>query len=313
MGRKFLTLMVIPHNEDHIRELNISRPILWGVAAFFAVSIMAFGLFAYGYYAHLGEEHELIVLTTENEELETNLSRLRKSLGDLRHQIDDLTETDRQMRAYTSLTEPGAEVRKMGVGGFTDDAAPWDGKIDDRRSRLLEETYTDLDQLIREARFLQTSFDSVMSILAQDETIRNHTPSIFPVQGEGWPSSGFGYRIDPFTGQRTFHNGIDIAGRRGTAIVATADGIVDNVDYDKRLGNWVSIKHKGGLRTVYAHLTSKRAVKKGQQVARGETVGFMGNSGRTTATHLHYSVIHNRRALPPTDYIFDRRNRSALF
>ncbi len=311
MARKFITFMVIPHNEDHVREVNCSRPLLYGAAVAIALFLVSFSLLAYGFLTGLGAETAHRALAIENAELETHLSRLHGGLTQLRGQIDDLSQSDRQMRAYTSLTEPGSEVRQMGVGGVEAPEAPWDDKVSFENALRLEENYTDLDQLVREARFLESSFDSILATLERDQMIRLHTPSIFPVKGEGWPSSSFGYRQDPFTGQRSFHNGMDIAGRTGTSIVATADGIVDQARYDRRLGHYVSIAHAGGVRTVYGHLIGHKDVKKGQQIARGDAIGRMGKSGRTTATHVHYGISINGRAVDPSRYILDtRRSRS---
>lgn len=312
MARKFITFMVIPHNEDHVREINCSRPLLYGAGAGIILFALSFSLLAYGFIIGLGAESAHQVLAVENTELTTHLSKLRGGLSQLRGQIDDLTQLDRQMRAYTSLAEPGGEVRQMGVGGVEASDAPWNHKVSFDNALRLEETYTDLDQLVREAHFLESSFDSILVTLQRDRAIRLHTPSIFPVQGEGWPSSSYGYRQDPFTGQRSFHNGMDIAGRSGTPIVAAADGVVDQSRHDKRLGHYVSIAHEGGVRTVYGHLMGHNAVQKGQKVSRGDVIGKMGKSGRTTATHLHYGISINGRAVDPARYILDNR-RSRVY
>lgn len=312
MARKFITFMVIPHNEDHVREINCSRLLLYGAGAAIVLFVISFSLLAFGFVNGMSTVSAHQALAIENNELETHLVRLRGGLTRLRGQIDDLTQSDRQMRAYTSLAEPGYKVRQMGVGGIGAPDAPWDDKVSFDNALRLEETYTDLDQLVREARFLASSFDSILSTLERDQTIRLHTPSIFPVKGEGWPSSSFGYRQDPFAGQRSFHNGMDIAGRSGTPIVAAADGIVDQARYDKRLGHYVSIAHERGVRTVYGHLIGHKDVKKGQKVVRGDFIGKMGKSGRTTATHLHYGISISGRAVDPARYILDNR-RSRIY
>ncbi|MBK36178.1 MAG: hypothetical protein CME26_11710 [Gemmatimonadetes bacterium] len=312
MARKFITFMVIPHNEDRVREVNCSRLMLYGSGAAILVFLVSFVVLGYGFLATLGVETAHKALAVENAELETHLGRIQGSLTELRGQIEDLTRSDRQMRAYTSLAEPGGEVRQMGVGGVEAPDAPWENRVSLTNAIRLEETYTDLDQLVREARFLESSFDSILATLERNETIRLHTPSIFPVKGEGWPSSSFGYRQDPFTGQRSFHNGMDIAGRNGTPIVAAADGVVDQARYDRRLGHYVSIAHEGGIRTVYGHLIGHKDVKKGQRVVRGDVIGRMGKSGRTTATHLHYGISINGRAVDPSRYILDTR-RTRVF
>jgi murein DD-endopeptidase MepM/ murein hydrolase activator NlpD len=313
MSEKFLTLMIIPHNESHIREFNVSRPHLWGICAALTLCLCALIFYTVGYYVKQHREGQFFVLQTENAELKKQFERVQESLGELRYTVDDLTDTDRMMRAWTSLSEPGQEVRQMGAGGGSDEPPDWEGRVSFETVELFSETYANMDQLLRETRFLETSFDSMVAILSRNERIRNHTPSISPVRGQSWLSSGFGYRPDPFTGQRQFHNGLDIAGRSGTEIVATANGMVARVGKDKQLGFYVAIDHQIGYRTVYGHLKSWPTVKKGQEIKRGEVVGKMGRSGRATATHVHYSVVQNKRAANPAFYIFDQKNQTAIF
>ncbi len=122
-------------------------------------------------------------------------------------------------------------------------------------------------------------------------------PMLRPVGGRHWLSSRFGTRRDPLTGRRAFHSGYDYAARRGVAVFAAAAG---RVDYSGRLGNYgnaVRISHGGNLSTLYGHLHSF-VVKKGQYVRRGEVIGAVGNTGRSTGPHLHYEVRVNNRPRP---------------
>jgi murein DD-endopeptidase MepM/ murein hydrolase activator NlpD len=128
------------------------------------------------------------------------------------------------------------------------------------------------------------------------------SPAIWPAHG--WLTSRFGPRISPFTGMRQFHSGIDIAGARGTEIVAPADGRVEFVGAKGPLGQTVMIDHGFGIRTHYGHNDSI-LVKRGDRVARGQVISRLGNSGRSTGPHLHYSVEVNGKAVDPIDYIFD--------
>ena len=317
MSKRYLTLMIIPHNEDRVRELNISRPFIWGLCGALALCFCALIFYAFGYYLQLNQEVHLAVLETENAELKHQLGRFQKRMKGLRGQIEELTDTDRMMRAWVSFTEPGEEVRRMGVGGEEVQSPPWDTRVSYATSQSLTNTYTDLDQIIREAAFLKTSFDSIAAYLQHDELKRRHMPSILPIPDgvECWRSSPFGYRIDPFTGQREFHNGLDIAGRQGTPIIATADGVIDKVMKDKYLGYYVAISHGSGVRTIYGHLMGRPSgLRKGQRVKRGDQIGSMGQSGRATAPHVHYSVIIKKRAVEPMRYIFEgRKALSAIY
>ena len=128
------------------------------------------------------------------------------------------------------------------------------------------------------------------------------SPSIWP--SRGWLTSTFGNRISPFTNRKQFHAGIDIAGSPGTDVVAPARGRVVFAGPNGPLGNCLTIDHGYGVRTTYGH-NQALYVKVGQEVERGQRVAALGNSGRSTGPHLHYSVEVNGKTRNPLDYIFD--------
>ncbi len=115
-------------------------------------------------------------------------------------------------------------------------------------------------------------------------------------------TSGFGWRNDPFTGQRSYHNGIDISARRGTPVKAGMDGRVSSLGTNGVFGNYIIMSHSGGYQTLYAHLHT-RSVKKGQYVLQGSVIGGVGSTGRSTGPHLHFSVYRNGRAINPLQFI----------
>jgi murein DD-endopeptidase MepM/ murein hydrolase activator NlpD len=122
------------------------------------------------------------------------------------------------------------------------------------------------------------------------------TPSIWPVPG--WLSSNFGSRKDPFSGSPEFHGGIDISADQGQAVRATADGSVTVARYSGNFGNMVVLEHGFGIGTRYGHL-SAFAVAEGQQVRKGDVLGYVGSTGRSTSPHLHYEVLLNSRPTNP--------------
>ncbi len=131
-------------------------------------------------------------------------------------------------------------------------------------------------------------------------------PNGYPVSGILEISSDFGIRPGPFGGAYEHHDGIDILGPYGTPIYAVADGVVERASYAGGYGNLVSLKHGYGYETLYAHL-SKLAVAPKQRVKRGDVIGFMGNTGRSTGTHLHYSVYLHKKAIDPKDFLKSER------
>jgi murein DD-endopeptidase MepM/ murein hydrolase activator NlpD len=127
-------------------------------------------------------------------------------------------------------------------------------------------------------------------------------PYAMPVRSSFRFTSGFGYRHDPKGRGTRNHAGIDLAAPRGTAIYATADGFVESAKYESGYGNVVRIRHEFGFETVYAH-QSKIRVRPGQQVSRGERIGDMGSTGRSTGSHLHYEVHVNGTPVNPMTYL----------
>jgi murein DD-endopeptidase MepM/ murein hydrolase activator NlpD len=146
---------------------------------------------------------------------------------------------------------------------------------------------------------------SLAEVVGQLESKRAHlaaTPAIWPAKG--WLTSRFGTRVSPFTNQKQFHAGIDIAGERGTDIIAPAEGKVVFSGSRGPLGKSVIIDHGYGIRTQYGH-GDDLYVKTGERVQRGQRIAALGNSGRSTGPHLHYVVEVKGKAVNPLDYIFD--------
>ena len=131
------------------------------------------------------------------------------------------------------------------------------------------------------------------------DTIQN-VPLGAPVPGV--LTSRFGQRIDPINGKSAFHQGVDIRGRLGRNVTATADGIVMSQDYDSFSGRYVVLDHGNGFRTKYAHL-NKSLVQKGDTVARGQVIGLVGNSGRSTGPHVHYEIHYDNKIVNPTRFV----------
>jgi murein DD-endopeptidase MepM/ murein hydrolase activator NlpD len=146
---------------------------------------------------------------------------------------------------------------------------------------------------------------SLAKLLDGLEGKRRHlasTPAIWPTKG--WLTSRFGNRVSPFTGARQFHGGIDIAGARGTDVIAPARGKVSFAGKRGPLGRSVTIDHGYGIRTTYGH-NDELFVKRGQEIERGQVIASLGSTGRSTGPHLHYVVEVSGKAVNPLNYIFD--------
>ena len=143
---------------------------------------------------------------------------------------------------------------------------------------------------------LEGRLQSVRYAVARREALADATPSIWPARG--WLSASYGYRRDPFTGQRAFHSAVDISTREGQPIYATAAGRVASASRSGAYGNLVVIEHGFRLTTRYGHLL-RFAVRSGDTVRRGDVVGYVGETGRATGTHVHYEVWADGRPMNP--------------
>lgn len=129
-------------------------------------------------------------------------------------------------------------------------------------------------------------------------TLREISGDLFAWPARGWISSWYGWRSDPFSGGRVFHNGIDIGVDMGTPVRAAMDGIVSETGYNSGFGNYVVLSHHAGWQSLYGHLQSI-SVRDGQRVASGERIAWSGNTGYSTGPHLHFSVFKNGRTVNP--------------
>ena len=145
------------------------------------------------------------------------------------------------------------------------------------------------------------SLASIEAKILQQSVLKGMLPNSSPV-GVGFNSSSYGWRIDPFTGYKAFHEGLDFPANVGTPIRAAADGIVSEAEHTPDYGNIVKIEHGSGLETRYAH-ASKLLVTVGERVTKGQVVAEVGSTGRSTGPHLHYEIRLNGDALDPRKYL----------
>jgi murein DD-endopeptidase MepM/ murein hydrolase activator NlpD len=149
--------------------------------------------------------------------------------------------------------------------------------------------------------------DEIESLASNKAALLKSIPSIQPIKKEDLKrmASGYGWRIDPFTKKRRRHTGMDFSANRGTPIYATGDGVVKRADNRSTgYGNHIRIDHGFGYVSLYAHL-SKYNVKRGQKIERGDIIGFVGNTGRSVAPHLHYEILKDGVKINPLNFYLD--------
>lgn len=288
-------------NGTHLRELSLSssRLVQIGFLALLVVSLSVFGLAQY--LSGLYYEEKIKAITADNADLNGVLDDLRSKISGLENQVDILSEKDKVLRLYADLPEIDQDIRKMGVGGYVEPLGKVEN-LDPETQTFLNNIKTDITKLAQSVKLELQSYEELYeSLQTQKERIES-TPSIPPTLG-GYVSSPFGYRIDPFTKKRKMHHGLDISAPTGTPIYATASGTVVYAKWYGGYGYTIKLDHGYGYSTIYAHL-SKMNVRKGQQVNRGEAIGKMGNTGKSTGPHLHYEVRYHNQPMNPVEFIW---------
>ena len=236
-----------------------------------------------------------------------NLDLLSKKLVDLDNKIGIIEEKDNAVRAYAGMPKIDKDIRKLGIGGYSHEVDNFSDNLAPVVNEELAILEMDIQKLSRQVNLELSSYNTIYEKVQDNIHRINGIPSIRPVDG-GYLNSTFGYRIDPIDNVRRFHQGQDITVKSGTPIYAPADGIVKRAYYVGGFGNHIKIQHSSGYTTLFAHL-SKIKVKYGQQVKRGDIIGLTGNTGRSTAPHLHYEIHHNGKPENPLDYFFSEAKR----
>ncbi len=240
---------------------------------------------------------ELSQMRFQYEVLNDRMDKMVGVLGDIQDRDDNIYRVIFEAEPIPSST------RKAGFGG-----ANRYEKLDGyKNSDILIETTQKLDQITSQMVVQSKSFDDVYKMAMNKATFLASIPAIQPIKNQDLKrlSSYFGYRIDPFYKVVKLHEGVDFSAPVGTEIIATGDGIVEGIKEAKReYGNHIAINHGFGFVTFYAHL-SKILVRNGQKITRGQIIGYVGNTGKSTSPHLHYEVRKNGRAIDPINYFFN--------
>ena len=296
-----IRVMIFSEDGSRWRQWLVPKWVFKAVAVGTVLFMLAFGGVCGGLYYVWNQNTQVPVLREQLAHYQMEFRKMAKRLGEVENQMVRLQAFDQKLRIIANL-EPSSQrgFGLRGAGGPEPFALQGKGSLLSSTDVLLGSMDEDLNKLRVEAMEQEESFVVLESFLKDQQVLLAHTPAIAPTKG--WVTSGFGYRRDPFTGRRTFHEGLDIAARRGTPIVATADGVVTLAGWKEGFGKTVMINHGFGYVTRYAHC-SKIIVKPGQKVKRGEVIAYVGNTGRSTAPHLHYEVRVKGKPVNPYPYI----------
>jgi len=244
------------------------------------------------------------VLQNELEQYKLQYKIMNDRLDKVQKVLADVQDRDDNIYRVIFEAEPiPSEVRKAGFGGV-DRYEHLEGLAN---SAIVVNTAKRLDQITSQLVVQSKSYDDVFKLAKNKEKLIASIPAIQPVDFHDLRRIGslYGYRTDPFYKVVKFHEGIDFTAAVGTPIYATGDGVITEAEYNSGgYGNKIIINHGYSYETVYAHL-SKIKVKVGQKVKRGEVIGLMGNTGKSTAPHLHYEVHKAGTPMNPIYFFFN--------
>ncbi len=246
---------------------------------------------------------EAYQLRTELDAKDMEFQKLNDRLTKISTVLVDMQQRDDDIYRVIFETDPiPLATRKAGYGG----SDRYEELKKFNNSQLVVATAKKLDMLSRQMYVQSKSFDELFTLAKKKTTMLAHTPAIIPIKnGSKRIVSGFGYRIHPIYKTKRMHTGIDIAMKRGTPVYATADGIIAEPKSGlSGYGITVLINHQYGYETLYAHL-SKRTVKAGQKVKRGDLIGYVGSTGVSAGSHLHYEVWKKGEKVNPVHYFYN--------
>ena len=225
---------------------------------------------------------------------EKNVRALSLHMAELQARITRLEALGQRVAVRADLTEGEFDFSSIpALGGPLTDI----GGNDDLSGELVER----LQLLDRQLSDREVQLNLLSALMFDQQFRDDASPSGLPAHA-GWISSEYGMRTDPFTGVDAWHNGIDIAGREGSSVLAAASGIITYTDSSSTYGNVVEITHDAGLVTLYAH-NKELLVELGEVVRKGQEIATMGTTGRSTGPHVHFEVYKNGRSVDPSSYI----------
>jgi murein DD-endopeptidase MepM/ murein hydrolase activator NlpD len=240
---------------------------------------------------------EIQNLTSQYKVINDDMKQVEKVLDEIQERDDNI------YRVIFEADPIPNSIRKQGFGGIN----RYEKLLGLSNSELMINTSKKIDQLTKQLYLQSKSFDEVIDLAKNKSNMLASIPAIQPVANKDLKrmASGYGYRIHPIYKTRKMHYGMDFSAKTGTEIYATGDGIISKVKKSKRgYGNYVKINHGFGYETLYAHM-SKYIVKRGQKVKRGEVIGYVGNSGISTAPHLHYEVRKDNKKINPMNFYYN--------
>ena len=290
MKKRFYILFVTRGDDGQLRKIPIPTRYVYVAAVAAVVGLLGLTGIASTYARMLVKTSQYNQLRAEKDDLKARYTHLEQ----------EARERDRQVASLGSLASEVSSLYGLKPDPVLVAAASSETIHDEQLSSSMDRLYTLKTTALSGATTAGISLGLTRNVTTADWVRANSSPNLWPVEG---PVTGsFGERIDPFNGEGAFHSGIDIGAVYGQPIIAPADGTVEFADFMGGYGRAVIVDHGHGITTRYGHLKSF-AVFPGQHIHRGDTIGYVGDSGRSTGPHLHYEVRINDVPVNPHKYL----------
>ena len=289
MRKRFYIFFVARDEAGQLRKISIPVHYLYVLAAGLAIGALCLTGIASSYTRMLQKVAHFNQLRTEQAQLKDRYSRLEQVAKERDIQVASLGSLASEVSALYGLKSDPAMV-----------AASTEQIQEAQVHSSLDQLYALKHTALSGAASVGISLGLTKNSTTADWIRANSAPNLWPVEGQ--VTASFGERIDPFNGEGAFHSGVDISANVGSAVIAPADGAVTFADFLGGYGRAIMVDHGHGISTRYGHLSSF-AVTAGQYVHRGDTIGYVGTSGRTTGPHLHYEVRINDVPVNPYKYL----------
>ncbi len=286
MSRKFYTVFILPHANARFRKLHVSRNFVVAIAALALAIGGSAAWMPHLFFRSRALADHAVAVEQENKKLRDDKTRYEAALAEMGEHLASVESVAGKLAQAVGLKDLPSERPSGGVGTTPGARSEMFGE----ESAALQKRMDNLD----------TSFDRLEQAWGERLKVLASTPSLAPVSG--FFSDGFGWRRDPIDGSREFHKGVDIVAPNGTPVRASADGLVTAAGRMAGYGSMVHLVHGYGMGTRYGHL-SRVMVTPGQRVKRGDIIGYVGSTGRSTGPHLHYEVFRAGNQVDPRKYL----------
>ncbi|WP_051217149.1 peptidoglycan DD-metalloendopeptidase family protein [Paenibacillus assamensis] len=319
------TLLVIREAEQPVKQVKIPKLLIVSVPIAAVMSLSAFVLHLQWKSAEHIQELEgqlakqtlVLDVTVKNKEqavskLQQEIIRLSKETENVKQRVSKISHWERQLKQFVqgnknqSKDAPTRSLSRTSALPISrlnskQQGGELQALTNEQLLKLSQQSRFNIEEVNKLITEMERSLPTSIKQAKKKQAVIQGTPSLWPTQSQQL-TSGFGYRKDPITGQASFHAGVDIAGDIGDPIYAAAEGKITTAESHYARGNYIIISHVNGLETWYMHLNSIQ-VRVGDQVAKGDKIGELGNTGRSTGPHLHFQVMQQGEATNPYPYI----------